>query len=70
MRGNRKRLLLASGAPIRAENDGTAALILMQEGAVGEVVDEAGLALDARIADVAHLLAVKFLPLFGVEALI
>lgn len=33
-------------------------------------MNEAGLALDPRIADVAHLFAVKLLPLLGVEALI
>ena len=68
--GHREGLLLASEAAVRAEDDGAAALVLVQEGAVGEVVDEAGLALDARVADVAHLLAVELLPLLGVEALV
>ena len=70
MGGDREGLLLSGKLAIRAEDDRTAALVLVQEGAVGEVVNEAGLALDPRIADVAHLFAVELLPLLGVEALI
>ena len=70
MGGDREGLLLAGELAVAAEDDGAAALVLVQQGAVGEVVDEAGLALDARVADVAHLLAVELLPLLGVEALV
>jgi hypothetical protein len=42
----------------------------VQQAAVLKVGDEAALALDARIADVAHLLAVELLPLLGMEALV
>ena len=70
MGGDREGLLLASAAALGAEDDGPAALVLMQQRAVGEVMDEAGLALDARVADVAHLLAIELLPLLGVEALV
>ncbi len=65
----RKGLLLAGDIAIGAEDDGPAALVLMQQAAVLEVRDQAALALDPRVADVAHLLAVEFLPLLRVEAL-
>ena len=67
---NREGLLLAGQPAVAAEDDGAAALVLVQQRAAGEVVDEAALALDARVADVAHLLAVELLPLLCMEALV
>ena len=62
-------LLLASDMAVGAEDDGPAALVLVQQAAVLEVRDQAALALNARVADVAHLLAVELLPLLRMEPL-
>lgn len=60
-------LLLAGDIAVSAEDNGAAALVLMQQAAVLEVRHQAALALDARVADVAHLLAVELLPLLRME---
>ena len=67
---DREGLLLARQPAVAAEDDGAAALVLMQQRAVGEVVDEAAFALNARVADVAHLFAVELLPLLCMKALV
>ena len=60
-------LLLAGDIAVSAEDNGAASLVLVQQAAVLEVRHQAALALDARVADVAHLLAVKLLPLLSME---
>ncbi len=62
IRPDRERLLLARLRPLHLEQHGPAALVLVHQAAVLEVGDEREAALDARVADVAHLLAVELVP--------
>jgi hypothetical protein len=68
MHPHREGLWLAGVRPFADEQHRPAALVFVHEGAVLEVADECCAALDATVADAAHLLAVKLVPALVVEA--
>lgn len=68
MHAHRKGLRLPCIRAFADEQHRPAALVLVHQAAVLEVADQCGAALDAAVADAAHLLGIKLVPALVVEA--